>query len=358
MTLGRNHLPSRFLDATGSLIEAGERSLHADDVSILASGGLNMQALTEVMFGDRLIPWHWWLCAILATLVGNSFIALGLMIQKKSHRNEKKDHLEGQDKYFLSSGWLCGLGVFLLGHCCCWIGLALGAQTVLCCLNCWTMVLTCIFAPVMLGESLSLWKIFTTSMLVVGCALVVVHGSREHQILTHEKLLQDATGHSFLGLFTGSWLTAFFLTRLISDERQTRYAVVLKLCFFAALGGWYAVLTSKTISGLMFTSVYHKDNQIMCPEFWILAPLFLGFAGWNLHFLNMALAKGEALFVVPMYEAMSLLGQVVIGGFFFNEFHGMSMLRLFSFCLGVCFIVSGMVLAHVKGSQLIQESFV
>jgi len=198
MMLEENHRPSsRFPDASGSLLSADGGHFFAEDASILASGGLNLQALAGVMVGAEPLPWQYYFFSILATLLGNSFITLGLLIQKKAHHSDKKEHAERW--YFLSSTWLLGLLVFVVGHGGCWIGLALGAQTVLSCLNCWTMVLTCMFAPCMLGESLNRWKLFAISMLVCGCALVVIHGSRENHMLTQEKVHQDLTGSIFLG---------------------------------------------------------------------------------------------------------------------------------------------------------------
>jgi len=347
MVLERAGLSSRILDVT----QADGDSLHAEDASILASGGLNLQAFSRVILGIDTLPWQYWLLGILVTLVGNSFITLGFMIQKKSHQHDNENHLERW--YFLSSTWLFGLFVFIVGHGSCWVGLALGAQSVLSCLSCWTMILTCVFAPCMLGESLSLRKTSTIFLLVVGCFLVVTYGSREYHILNREQFHHDLTGTVFVGLCTIIWLTAFFLGRHV--QGQTPKVVMFKLCFYAALGAWYAVLSSKTMSGLVFTSMYHHDNQFRYSEFWILPVLFFGFAGWNLHFLNMALAQGEAVCVIPLYEAMSILGQVILGGFFFGEFYGLDTLKLLRFCLGVCCIVSGVALVNVPAPKMLEE---
>lgn len=303
-----------------------------------------------MLTGEQPPPWHYWLFAILATLVGNSCITLGLMIQKKAHR-QCRDNKDLTDKwYFLNPMWLGGLLVFFVGHVFCCIGSALGAQTVLACFNCWTMVLTCLFASCMLGESLSLGKIFAISRLVFGCVLVAIHGSRQYDMLTVEKIHQSLTGVVFLGLCACSLLVAIILTSRMFAERQTQKSKMLNYLLLAAQGGWYAVLISKTLSGLTFTSLYHQDDQ-MNLEFWILCLVFLGFAAANIHFLNLALSQGEATFVIPVYEAMAILGQVTLGGFFFDEFHGISRLRLMYYFLGVGIVISGVLVFDVPGPK-------
>lgn len=348
MTLGRSHLPGQVLDANGLLLVDDGASLHAEDARVWASDGLNYQAISRLMLRISILPWHYWLISILVTLLGNSFISVGFIIQKRAHRDDKDERFKRW--YFLSSTWLFGLSVCIVGHGCCWIGLALGTQTVLSCLNCWTMVLSCMFAPCMLGETLSSWKILAVAMLVIGCALVVSNGSRHYEMLTKEKLHDHLTSSLFLGLCCASWLTALFLGRQV--ERPSPKLIVFKYCFYSAIGGWHAVLMSKAISGLLLTSWHNQDEQYKCLEFWICPILFIGFSGWNLHFLNMALAQGEAVSVIPLYEALSLVGQVILGGVFFGEFHELDVARMVRFCVGVCCVLCGIMLVYFQPPEI------
>merc|ERR1719313_2387526 len=71
----------------------------------------------------------------------------------------------------------------------------------------------------------------------------------------------------------------------------------------------------------------------------------------NLHFLNMALSVGDAVYVVPVYEAMSIFGQIILGGIFFREFQHLDFYGHLSFWFGVSCIIVGVILLARRGPE-------
>lgn len=72
--------------------------------------------------------------------------------------------------------------------------------------------------------------------------------------------------------------------------------------------------------------------------------LYLGVVEANLHLLNLALAMGDAVVVMPAYESMSLAGQIVVGGMFFQEFHALDATGHLWFWAGVAIVVVGILM--------------
>merc|ERR550537_808302 len=71
----------------------------------------------------------------------------------------------------------------------------------------------------------------------------------------------------------------------------------------------------------------------------------------NLHFLNMALSVGDAVYVVPMYEAMAIFGQTLLGGIFFQEFQELDTYAHINFWFCLSIILLGVVLLARKGPE-------
>merc|ERR1719262_841629 len=89
----------------------------------------------------------------------------------------KTDESSGSTSlYFTRLRWLFAMGVYVAGSVVCWLGLGMGSQSVIACLNCWSMVVTMVLAPLLLGERLSAQRVVGVLLLVSSCACVVVYG--------------------------------------------------------------------------------------------------------------------------------------------------------------------------------------
>merc|ERR1719428_1561833 len=74
--------------------------------------------------------------------------------------------------------------------------------------------------------------------------------------------------------------------------------------------------------------------------------LFCGVA--QVHFINLALALGDAIKIIPAYESMAMVGQIFIGGIFFEELWSLSLNEHLNFWFGVTCVVFGIIAVAQK----------
>jgi len=294
-------------------------------------------------------------------LLGTTLSALGLMLQKYAHNQQaQRDSREGHKtpdlrcgcvpSYVMNKVWLAGFAVFLMGHLIGWFALGLGPQTVLSCLNCWSMVMTFCVAPCILGEEVTVFRSLCVVILLIGCILVLVHGPRA----TVDYEVKD-----FVNMFDRTVVVVIVVMSVLLAAGVATFTFCSKkgpmawhFVVLAAMTSWYSVLTAKCSSGLVFTSLYHQENQFGSWITYMLLFLMIVLASINLHFINMALKHGQAVFVVPAYEAVALVGQIGLGGIFFDEFANLTFDNIFGFIAGVIFVVLGVLFVSCHGPSI------
>lgn len=305
---------------------------------------------------------EWWILAICMSLAGTSLAGFGLCIQKYAHQRMQDDEGESPNtrqsrdctcpRYCLSKWWLAGMSVFMCGHVLCFLALGWGTQSVLSCVNCWSMVVTFVIAPVLLGETVSIFRMCSVLVLVFGCVWVIIFGPRKYREYNVEALRE---GWSIFTVQMCSLLCAavllYLVIRAMITTKRPRITV-FQATLTAAMLGWYSVLTAKCTAGLLWTTVYHQNNQLDSVESWmaITAVVILGLT--NVHCLNLALQLGDAVFVIPLYEALSVTGQIFIGGIFFDEFSELTPEKHIYFWIGVACVVSGVVAISSAGPKI------
>jgi len=284
-------------------------------------------------------------------LLGNTLSALGLMGQKYAHQREEEDENVSRVWYFTSPTWLCGFLVFILGHILIWVSLALGPQAVLSCLTCWSTVVTVVVAPIFLNETVTLFRLLSVFIMIFGCSWVILSWPRSYQPFTVDTLLSAITNTLFLVLTALALMYLLVLGIIAARSNKTPRLTALQYTTVAAILGWYSVLTAKITSGLVFSSWHHALNQFDRWESWVMVATMIVLAVANLHFLNMALSVGDAVYVVPVNEALSILGQCLLGGIFFSEFQRLSIYGHINFWLGISSIIAGIFCLARKGPE-------
>merc|ERR1719262_903082 len=87
-----------------------------------------------------------------------------------------------------------------------------------------------------------------------------------------------------------------------------------------------------------------SPSQMYYADFWLALALVACLAPSNVILMNLALQAGDATIVVPMYDALAMCGQIVLGGFFFQEFDQMDVHQTGGFVFGVVVVVTGVYL--------------
>lgn len=290
----------------------------------------------------------WWI-AIALTLFGRTLEAIGLMAQKQSFSDADSGE-EGAKKemYIKSKAWRSGFGIYVAGHIMCWFAFSMGTQAVLSCLMCWSSVTTVVFAPLFLGETVTTFRFLSVIMMVCGCVWVILYGPHTYEAYTLDKFRSQASNRTFLHASLG---VLCVLACLAVEARffRTRFSAI-KHVFIAAIIGWYSVLLAKVTSSLLLTSWVHKDNQFLHWESFIVTGAMITLSVVNVHFLNMAMKSGDAILVVPVYESVAIIGQIVVGGCFFQEFHHLTRFSdHLHFWGGVSCVILGVICIQIKG---------
>lgn len=304
---------------------------------------------------------EWWLVAVCVTFVGTSLAGLGLCLQKYAH---KQLHASQGEKavddrgcacptYCCHKWWFAGIVIFLFGHILCFAALGLGTQSVLSCVNCWCLVVTFVIAPTILGESVTVFRALSVLFLIFGCTVVIMYGPRKYSEYNVELLHTSMHNHAVI-VITASCasILLFICVNALSTSKRPRMTVG-QATLVSAMLGWYSVLTAKCTAGFLWTTLYHRHNQFFTHmEPWVLISLVVGLGITNLHFLNLALEYGEAIFVIPLYEALAVTGQIFIGGIFFNEFNELSPGAHMRFWFGVTCVICGVIAVSSEGPEI------
>lgn len=259
-----------------------------------------------------------WLWSVFLTLLGTTLSSSGLLLQKYSHQRapDAPDN-DASNLYFFSLTWLLGLVVFVTGQLFCFLGLALGPQIMLSCLNVWSMIVTFLIAPVVFKEEVNITKIGTAALIMVGIVLVIVYGPHTYHTYT---VLDFESGFSNPTFIAASAVYLIFVTIALLRgffRAASPGMTPIEFAVLAVIFGSYSVLSAKTSAAIFLTWATEEHNPF--GFFALIMPLvMLCFACSNLHFMNMALKYGEAVTIVPLYESLSIINQVFLGGVFFG----------------------------------------
>lgn len=308
-----------------------------------------------------------WLLGVLATLLGATLTTVGLLLQKRSHlihtpevapryssslQGAAGDHeartangSRGSSwAYWMRGPWIIGLGFWLLGNVVCWLGLGMAPQSIVSVMDCWNIVVALAIAPWCFGEPVSRLTFWASGLLITGTLWVIAFGPRHYEPETVENLLaacSDSGAHIAV-MVTSSFLLYMGATAYSNWERTPPLSscqYVLTSATFA----WYATILSKSTAALILTSVADSETkQLQSALFWVFSVAFLFCAACQIHFLNLGMKYGDAVIVIPSYMALSMLGQIVVGGLiFFREFKYFTAMDEARFWPGVLFVLLG-----------------
>lgn len=342
-----------------SLLQKIERTQAVTEENLHVGLGHERSAAGEsswswAKFKAKYAPDETWYVGIAATILGQTICVIGMQMQKISHlvhtpsaAGMKSPHaktledgmlgavagkellggggalVDETSPYFTQWRWILGSVVWGLGHIMCWAAMGLAPLSILSCLQSWNIVIALALAPVILNETLPPRAVECACLLVVGCIVVVWYGPRDDH---YEFETADTLGQLFIApeslvvhFVCLGFLLLSFATSLMQDKlwRVERYVLMSATC------AWYSALCSKSMSMLVITSVADREHDIQFKHigFWLFAVCFGIFAVGQVHFMNVGLKYGTASAVMPLYEGVSMLGQLFFGGILFREFH-------------------------------------
>eukprot|EP00747_Dinoflagellata_sp_TGD_P161827 gnl/TRDRNA2_/TRDRNA2_178772_c0_seq1.p1 gnl/TRDRNA2_/TRDRNA2_178772_c0~~gnl/TRDRNA2_/TRDRNA2_178772_c0_seq1.p1 ORF type:complete len:448 (+),score=107.20 gnl/TRDRNA2_/TRDRNA2_178772_c0_seq1:113-1345(+) len=245
--------------------------------------------------------------------------------------------------FFQNPLWLMGLCVFISGQIITAVSLGLAPQTIASTLNCFTIIITFCVAPFFLGEQIIVWRVVCVMVMVCGCSSVMANGPHsfsEFTVFTLRESLKDPWTVFIVLLIAGGSIGSYLFMK-----RNNREPSVTQYCFYAAATSWFSVLTTKVLMSLIWTMILDgTPDQLQYIDFWVALVLVACLAPSNVILMNLALQAGDATIVVPTYDALAMCGQIVLGGFFFQEFEQMDMHQAGGFVFGVTVVIAGVYL--------------
>lgn len=335
-----------------------------------------------------------WLDGVLLCVFGSTLTALGLVLQKLSHR-----YLEQQDEkettpYYRSPWWMFGFATWLSAQIINFIAMAMAPQVVLSCLGSWSLICNMIFAHLILGETIVRAQALAMVCLLFSVTIVIVNAPRptNHQEIQGGDVEVVAAGflRPDFDLLTACFLCIVVALRALAvgtscvfrrkpsedcengngSETETLAGTrgwplqPISLAASSAVAAGYTALLFKCVAQVLVSSADEAADPtstgaaVPSPwTFWqtyaiILSALLC--APTEVHLLNMALQCGDAVLVVPTYFALGMVSQLCTGAVFFQEFQDFQSRRdafcfVFGVVLSLTFVV---VMARVQHSEV------
>lgn len=293
-----------------------------------------------------------WAIGVLVTLLGATLTVVGFMVQKQSHSASSMavDSFGRPGAptrpYWMETRWLLGGLIWVIGNLVCWIALGLAPQSILAAINCWNIVITLVIAPWLLGEPVSTRTAWSALLLACGTGWVVAFGPKAYQQHTVVLIVEALKKPQSILAFAVTFI--FLMTMGVTAYNRWKSRAPQALTYFqftavSATFAWYATLLSKSTAKVLVASVQLHRSLYLNPVFWVLAAAFPACAAAQVHFMNMGLKYGEAVMVIPLYEALSMTGQIVIGGLVFDEFTSLGPSQHAWFWPGVVIVLLGII---------------
>jgi hypothetical protein len=115
--------------------------------------------------------------------------------------------------------------------------------------------------------------------------------------------------------------------------------------------GTLTVLFAKATSHLLTESIFNGNNQFTSFSPFLFTGVTIVTAGSQIYWINIGLARYDALLQIPVFFVVWTLFDVIGGGVYYDEFAGFSALQFVLFCLGVVVIFCGVVILSNRLSK-------
>jgi hypothetical protein len=115
------------------------------------------------------------------------------------------------------------------------------------------------------------------------------------------------------------------------------------------------VLFAKATVNLLTLSLFQGNNQYIHFDSWVITAVTVVTAVLQIYWINLGLARYDALIQIPVFYVVWTLFDVVGGGIYYGEFDGFTPVRYVLFCLGVSVIFAGVAVLAGRLKKLNDE---
>ena len=277
-------------------------------------------------------------------------------VKRALEDDETGDQASDSDVDVTSSHWQWKFGFFLfiLGQILNAIALSFAAQSMLATLGAFSLVSNTLFAPCLLHEELSWLHVFSMFLIIAGASIVVLNSSHSEHNFTATELEKLYYRPSFIILISFIVAAVFLVLLYRWYLRKFKHGKPLPgplYAFLAAVFGSLSVLFSKSTAQLV-KQTCQGDNQFDEPLTWIVIFLTLVCGALSVRALNEGLQSNtKALFLIPLYFVLALIGQVSGGASYFGDFDHMTWKQCLIVLSGVSLTVTGVFISSLYDSR-------
>merc|ERR1712137_1424373 len=293
----------------------------------------------------------WWFGAIIY-VIGSIFINLGSNLIRYSH--ERIKHFEIAPPIYKRYWWILGFAIFGLGNVFNFVGFMFAAQSLLVALGSIQFVSNLVFARLVNKEPITPKSLLATVIIVIGNIIIVSTGNKTSDTYDLEQLWELFLRPAFLGYIVTLTVCVIAL-QILYWILLWRYIpsvdapnpLVQKFMPFAyaavsAMVGTCSVTIGKALSGLVLQAMEPSTpGELKTVWPYMLLFLFVGITAFWLYRMNAALRKYDAMFIIPVLQALWLLFAVLNGGIFYQEFADLSLLYNVLFGSGIVVLLFG-----------------
>lgn len=313
------------------------------------------------------------------------------ILQGRGHNKSKSNNSSTSTKSFITSKlWCTGFGIYFIGSILQAAALKFGAQSVVTPLGSLTLVANTILATKYLGEPFNCNDILGTILIIIGSILAVVFGPRDECTTPSIHDLQEdyvkGTFLSFFIVWSGLTLFDFMGTKYLeyisninappvyknvqqvipiehSKPRSIDYTPELQSDIGSSATGNDINLSKRKqlflmISYLYISSYFGSYNVVLMKSIVIIiysfnVDYFLNWFFWAVclaiaidnflmeYFKQRALKYFGALLVIPIYQVLLVIGSILMGAMYFDEFKDMEGSEIALFALAIFIILLG-----------------
>merc|ERR1712137_617999 len=293
----------------------------------------------------------WWFGAIVY-VIGSIFINLGSNLIRYSH--ERIKHFDVPPPIYKRYWWIFGFAIFGLGNVFNFVGFMFAAQSLLVALGSIQFVSNLIFARLVNKEPITPKALVATVVIIIGNIIIVSTGNKTSDTYDLSQLLDLFLRPAFLTYIITIFVCVVilqsvywvFLYRYIPRTEEPNPAVLkfMPIAYAAtsAMIGTCSVTIGKALSGLLLQA-FEPSTPGELKTVWpyMLLILFVVITAFWLYRMNAALRKYDAMFIIPVLQALWLLFAVLNGGIFYQEFADLSLLYNVLFGSGIVVLLFG-----------------
>ncbi|TIA93567.1 hypothetical protein E3P99_00043 [Wallemia hederae] len=308
------------------------------------------------------------LTGVIAAVLGNVVIALGLNFQKLCHiqiegsvdrdrdtdteqpsptnpllrvvhriKERVQESLDRDAQYLSHPTFWLGLALTTIGESSNFIAYGLSPAPLVAPLGSCALVANCLFSPLLLGESFGLQEVVGSALCIIGAFVLIASNTGRDGKVDYDTLL-DAIRRPAFQLYLLTVLISIGVLMALSNKRIGRRTVTVDVAICSLLGG-LTVISTKVLSSLLVKDFTHAFYHQLT---YVALAVLLFTAAAQVHFLNKALNKFDSKLVIPVQYIFFTISVIVASSMLFNDIKSFPYLTLLSgltvsFC-GVYFL--------------------